>query len=82
MGVPVGEERSSGCAVEGEERSSGCACGGGEVQWVCRVGEERSSGCAVSVTHFPVLFSVAVTPPGKAREDWKIIRALSEVLLC
>ena len=57
----VGEERSSGCAVEGEERSSGCA------MWV---------------THFPVLFSVAVTPPGKAREDWKIIRALSEVLLC
>jgi NADH dehydrogenase/NADH:ubiquinone oxidoreductase subunit G len=24
---------------------------------------------------------VAVTPPGMAREDWKIIRALSEVLL-
>lgn len=23
---------------------------------------------------------VAVTPPGRAREDWKIIRALSEVL--
>lgn len=24
---------------------------------------------------------VAVTPPGMAREDWKIIRAVSEVLL-
>ena len=25
------------------------------------------------------VFRVAVTPPGQAREDWKIIRALSEV---
>lgn len=24
---------------------------------------------------------VAITPPGMAREDWKIIRAVSEVLL-
>ena len=40
---------------------------------------ETFTGVYVSVYMYVYLYRVAVTPPGMAREDWKIVRALSEV---
>ena len=72
--------KSSGCRGDAVAGSHGDA--GASMADVVLPGSAYTEKCAtyVNTEGRAQRTRIAVTPPGLAREDWKIIRALSEVL--